>query len=184
MIADYTTIPILQADQDVRAPLTETGTYICLFAWHRNREQLVELANSRPRSRQAFLKQVDALKNAGGKALWKGGEVEPSNLFRDRLDTLSSNVNSGDPMKVPTAAKMHDLVLEHGGFVLVLMIPVWGYSAKAAEGKEKYMTAEQVMMHALSEKHGINFDNISRTKGRRGVKKDWTITGKKLPFNF
>jgi hypothetical protein len=177
VIADKTTLPILQADENVRAPDDQDGTYICLFAYHAKREALIELAETKARSPKTLLKQIDQFKNEGGHALWKGGEVEAGNLFMDRLDTLSSGVNTGGG-KVPTAAKMHQLVLDHGGgHVLVMMIPVWGYKPN---GK---LLAERVMMIDLSEKYGMNFDNLSRGRGGRKVKKDW-LEGKKLPFDF
>jgi hypothetical protein len=177
MIAHKTTLPILQADKAIRAPANRVGTYVCLFAYHAQRDALIHLAETGVHSVKALLKQIDQFKNEGGHALWKGGEVEPGNPFRKRLDTMSSEVNTGGG-RVPTAVKMHQMVLDRGcGHVLVMMIPVDGYIA------DEHDTAERNMMADLSEKHGMNFDNFKpRTRGA-GIKKDW-LEGKKLPFDF
>jgi hypothetical protein len=160
MIAHHTVSPILKAYEGHRAG-PEGGTYICLFAHCLTREPLDQLAQSQAQSLKGFLKAVSIFRRNGGLGLWKGGEVKPNNRFMGRLDTLSSGIHNGRK-DLPTAQKIHKRIIEQGGYALVMMFPVVGY------------TCEHKMMGDLVEALGMEFDNFGRDENcTKPVKKRW-----------
>lgn len=159
---------VLKADEDLRAP-AEGGTYISLFAHSQSKEALARLAFSACQTFLAFLQSVDVFNRHDGFTLWKGGEVKGDNLYEQRLDGLSSGVNTGRK-DLPTARKMHERVLAQGGWVSVIMIPAPGFSS------------EFKMMREMSEKYNMEFDNFGRSKNvTKRVKK---VKAAYQPYRF
>lgn len=168
MIPHKTTTMILKACEELLAP-PEGGAYISLFAHALTKEQLDRLAYSEVRSFEKFLKLVERFAADGNFALWKGGEVKGNNRFFNRLDTLSSAVNTGRK-DLPAAKKMHERVVAMGGFVHVIMIPVAGFSD------------EKKMMAHLAQKYDIEFDNYGRDRNvTKPIKK---VKGTCAPYKF
>lgn len=160
MINHYAVSPILRAPHELRAP-KDGGVYICLFAHMLDREWLDVLAKSNANTVETFLNEVQTFRHQGGVAFWKGGEVKANNRFYNRLNTLSSGVNIGDN-KVPTAQKIHKRIVSEGGFALVMMIPVAGYSN------------EEDMMQYLTQEYGMEFDNRGRrANNSKLIRKRW-----------
>jgi hypothetical protein len=145
MIKDNSVIVCLHGDNDRIAP-AEGGAYVAQFTHHRNEQVLYDFASFPFRSFKHVLMAIDDLNHNGGYTRWKGGEVTPLNTFIQRANKLGSTTNTGAKDQ-PCTRVFHERLNEKGGFVLVKMYPVTGFSN------------EDFLMETMVAKHGIDFMN-------------------------